>query len=148
MQDLRGTRRRGAFPTLGQGSSATQRAQLSAKRGFFSNEVEEAGKARPTEREGTDRRADALSLLGDVVHKPVARRGGLCKTSAGGAARARRVGAVDDRNKGGNPIEGIALRHDSGDRERGEEELSREHVDGEGEESGHVPHLIVQRYVH
>jgi hypothetical protein len=68
-----------------------------------------------------------LCLLCDVVHESVARRGGSCETSAGGAARTGAVRAVDDRDKGGDVAERVGLTRDSRDRDGGKEESCGEH---------------------
>jgi hypothetical protein len=95
----------------------------------------EAGNGTRTERKSTGGGADALSLLGDVVHESVARRGGSCETSAGRATRTSAVRAVDDGDKGGDVAQGVGLTRDSRDGDSGEQESCREHsvLEGRGE---------------
>jgi hypothetical protein len=87
----------------------------------------EAGNGTRTERKSTGGGADALSLLCDVVHESVARRGGSCETSTGRATRTSAVRAVDDSDKGGDVAQGVGLTGDSRDGDSGEEESCREH---------------------
>jgi hypothetical protein len=87
----------------------------------------EAGNGTRTERKSTGGGADALSLLGDVVHESVARRGGSCETSTGRATRTSAVRAVDDSDEGGDVAQGVGLTRDSRDGDSGEEESCSEH---------------------